>query len=109
MEAAEQTNTAPRVFISYSHDSTGHKEIVLRFAERLRKDGVDAQIDQYVRGRPPEGKFGKLRAQIGPSLRSKSEPKLPFTNPIAHFWKQFLINRDRSVKANCGHTIVGVW
>jgi hypothetical protein len=25
------------------------------FAERLRKDGVDAQIDQYVKGRPPGG------------------------------------------------------
>jgi len=45
----------PRIFISYSHDSTEHKELVLRFAERLRKDGIDAQIDQYVKGRPPGG------------------------------------------------------
>jgi SEFIR domain len=45
----------PRVFISYSHDSTEHKELVLRFAQRLRKDGVDAQIDQFVGGRPTEG------------------------------------------------------
>src|SRR5271169_1171995 len=45
----------PRVFISYSHDSTEHKELVLRFAERLRKDGIDAQIDQYIGGRPPGG------------------------------------------------------
>src|SRR4029077_14705539 len=45
----------PRVFISYSHDSTEHKELVLRFAQRLRKDGVDAQIDQFVGGRPMEG------------------------------------------------------
>jgi hypothetical protein len=45
----------PRVFISYSHDSTEHKELVLRFAQRLRKDGVNAQIDQFVRGRPTEG------------------------------------------------------
>ena len=45
----------PRVFISYSHDSTQHKDLVLRFAERLRKDGIDAQIDQYVKGRPPGG------------------------------------------------------
>ena len=27
-----------RVFISYSHDSTEHKELVLRFAQRLRKE-----------------------------------------------------------------------
>jgi hypothetical protein len=47
--------SAPRVFISYSHDSSEHKERVLRFAQRLRKDGIDAQIDQYVKGRPPGG------------------------------------------------------
>jgi hypothetical protein len=45
----------PRVFISYSHDSTEHEELVLRFAQRLRKDGVDAQIDQFDGGRPTEG------------------------------------------------------
>jgi SEFIR domain len=45
----------PKVFISYSHDSIQHKDLVLRFAERLRKDGIDAQIDQYVGGRPPGG------------------------------------------------------
>jgi hypothetical protein len=45
----------PKVFISYSHDSTEHKALVLRFAQRLRKDGVDAQIDQFVGGRPREG------------------------------------------------------
>jgi hypothetical protein len=44
-----------RAFISYSHDSTEHEELVLRFARRLRKDGVDAQIDQFVGGRPTEG------------------------------------------------------
>jgi hypothetical protein len=45
----------PKVFISYSHDSAEHKERVLRFAHRLRKDGIDAQIDQYVKGRPLGG------------------------------------------------------
>jgi hypothetical protein len=45
----------PKVFISYSHASIQHKDLVLRFAERLRKDGIDAQIDQYVGGRPPGG------------------------------------------------------
>jgi hypothetical protein len=48
-------SSPPRVFISYSHDSTEHKELVLRFAQRLRKDGIDAQIDQFVGGRPREG------------------------------------------------------
>src|SRR5271166_1910189 len=47
--------SAPRVFISYSHDSREHERRVLGLAERLRKDGVDAQLDQYVPGTPPEG------------------------------------------------------
>ena len=45
----------PKVFISYSHDSPEHAQRVLELAERLRKDGVDAQLDQYVGGAPPEG------------------------------------------------------
>jgi hypothetical protein len=38
----------PRVFISYSHDDSAHKERALLFADRLRDDGIDARIDQYV-------------------------------------------------------------
>jgi hypothetical protein len=45
----------PKVFISYSHDSPEHARRVLGLAERLRKEGVDAQIDQYVAGTPPDG------------------------------------------------------
>jgi SEFIR domain len=44
-----------RVFISYSHDSIEHERRVLELAERLRDDGVDAQLDQYVGGTPQEG------------------------------------------------------
>jgi SEFIR domain len=47
--------SAPRVFISYSHDSTEHAEVVLALAQRLRQDGVDAWIDQYENGTPEEG------------------------------------------------------
>jgi SEFIR domain len=47
--------SAPRVFISYSHDSLEHARRVMGFAERLRKDGVDAQLDQYVAGTPARG------------------------------------------------------
>src|SRR6516164_2875832 len=45
----------PKVFISYSHDSLEHARRVLGLAERLRKDGVDTEIDQYVAGTPTEG------------------------------------------------------
>ena len=44
----------PKVFISYSHDSTEHKDRVLALANRLRQDGVDATIDRYEAS-PPEG------------------------------------------------------
>jgi hypothetical protein len=37
----------PKVLISYSHDSPGHKRRVLELSERLRSDGIDARIDQY--------------------------------------------------------------
>jgi hypothetical protein len=37
----------PRVFTSYSHDSTEYEERVLALSDRLRKDGVDAALDQY--------------------------------------------------------------
>jgi hypothetical protein len=43
------------IFISYSHDSAEHREKVLRLAERLRQDGLDAQLDQYVEGTPEQG------------------------------------------------------
>jgi len=38
---------APRVFLSYSHDSRAHQERVLALADRLRADGIDARLDQY--------------------------------------------------------------
>jgi len=46
--------TAPTVFISYSQDSDEHKEKVLRLADCLRDDGIDANLDQYQTN-PPEG------------------------------------------------------
>ena len=48
------TSAPPKVFISYSHDTVEHQERVLGLADRLRADGVDAEIDQY-NAAPPEG------------------------------------------------------
>lgn len=45
---------APKVFISYSHDSPEHEDRVLDLADRLRGGGIDAEIDQYEIS-PPEG------------------------------------------------------
>src|SRR5207249_6981943 len=41
-------------FISYSHDSNEHRSQLLSLANRLRSEGIDAQIDQYEES-PPEG------------------------------------------------------
>jgi DNA polymerase III delta prime subunit len=48
------TNTAPRLFISYSHDSREHEDRVLALADRLRQDGVDAVVDQFDKA-PSDG------------------------------------------------------
>jgi hypothetical protein len=45
---------APKVFISYSHDSPEHANRILALANRLLKEGVDCDIDLYEDS-PPEG------------------------------------------------------
>ncbi|SDZ74769.1 SEFIR domain-containing protein [Thiothrix caldifontis] len=44
-----------RVFISYSHDSDAHRDFVRGLSDRLRTDGLECLIDQYINGFPPEG------------------------------------------------------
>jgi hypothetical protein len=39
--------SAPKAFISYSHDSTAHKNWVLKLASDLRSRGVDVVLDQW--------------------------------------------------------------
>lgn len=40
-------DNAPRVFLSYSHDSRAHKQWVGELATFLRENGVDAGLDQW--------------------------------------------------------------
>lgn len=40
----------PRVFISYSHESSEHKRWVAELGSRLRQDGVDVILDQWDLG-----------------------------------------------------------
>jgi len=42
-----RATTSPKVFISYSHDGPEHAAWVLNLANRLRRDGIDATLDQY--------------------------------------------------------------
>ena len=44
-----------KVFISYSHDSDEYRESVLALSERLRVDGIETLLDQYVNGSPQQG------------------------------------------------------
>jgi SEFIR domain len=53
----------PRVFISYSHDDAAHQKRVLDLANRLRREGVDAIVDQYEQF-PPEGWPAWCEAEI---------------------------------------------
>lgn len=42
-----QSQPTPKVFISYSHDSTAHKAWVLTLATRLEGNGVAVTLDQW--------------------------------------------------------------
>ena len=52
-----------RVFVSYSHDSQGHSYRVLSLAQRLRQDGVEATLDQFVPF-PKEGWIKWMERQL---------------------------------------------
>ena len=51
---SSQTTNPPKVFISYSWDSLEHMNRVLALSDRLRREGIDCNIDQYEES-PPEG------------------------------------------------------
>ncbi len=53
----------PTVFISYSHDSKSHEDQVLELADRLRREGIDCNIDQYE-SNPVEGWYRWMFNQI---------------------------------------------
>ena len=53
-----------RVFISYTHDSDEHLGTVRTLAERLRCDGIDARLDQWVVGTPAQGWPGWMEDEI---------------------------------------------
>jgi SEFIR domain-containing protein len=46
---------APRVFLSYSHDSDEHADRVLALADALCDLGIDVILDRYVHPAPAEG------------------------------------------------------
>lgn len=62
-------SSAPKVFISYSHDSEDHKDWVLQLATRLRSNGVDIIFDRW-------------NLQLGRDLPSFMEQGLSKSNRI---------------------------
>ena len=57
------TSDAVRVAVSYSHDSDRHKARVLALSSRLRKMGIDVDLDQY-HSAPVEGWPNWMETQI---------------------------------------------
>ena len=45
--STESKISSVRVFISYSHDSREHCDRVLALAQQLRRDGINAELDQF--------------------------------------------------------------
>jgi SEFIR domain len=60
---------APKVFISHSHDSPEHTSRVRALADRLRADGVESWIDQYVQDPMRAGSVGCI-AKLSKCQRS---------------------------------------
>lgn len=44
----------PKVFISYTHDSEKHLDLILEISNKLRLEGIDVVLDQYEQS-PPQG------------------------------------------------------
>lgn len=53
-----------KVFISYSHDSDQHCEFVRNLSNRLRSEGLECLIDQYINGFPSEGWLRWMEDQV---------------------------------------------
>ena len=77
---------APKVFISYSWDGEAHKNWVLNLATKLRKNGIDAILDQWELelGKPIPSFMGKsieisdrVICIMTPSYKTKSNAEKP--------------------------------
>jgi hypothetical protein len=56
----------PKVFISYSHQNTDYENKILKFSNKLRSEGIDANIDLYEEA-PSEGWPRWMENQISSS------------------------------------------
>lgn len=63
MAPMTEAQATPRVLVSYTQETPAHKDRCRELADRLRGDGIDAWIDQYVPA-PPEGWPRWMQQQI---------------------------------------------
>ena len=97
----ESHDVVPKVFISYSHDTTQHKARVLELAQRLRGDGIDAWIDQFEDS-PPQGFPRWMQQQI-----AQADYVLLVCTPIYHIRFDGLEEARKGKGANFeGHLIL---
>ena len=95
-------SAAPKVFISYSHDSRAHSDRVLALAQQLRCDGIDAELDQFhqcelvhwprwceEQMRPEHSEF--VLAVCTPEYRHRVEGRMPADVGMGVFWEGTLI------------------
>src|SRR6266849_10196155 len=100
----ERVRTSPTVFISYSHDSEEHRARVLDLAQKLRGDGVDAVIDRYVNGSPPQGWVLWMERQIEqakfvlivctPTYKRRYEDQEPSGKGLGATWEAILTRQE---------------
>ena len=91
-----------KVFVSYSHDSDQHSQRVLALSNQLRKQGVDAALDQYET-RPPRGWPRWCEEQLRPensefvlvvcteTYLNRIEGKVPADEGRGVFWEGSVI------------------
>ncbi len=72
----------PTVFISYSWDNPRHKEWVIALANELRRNGIDATLDEFITQR---GTVNLNRMMIE-KVKSKLVCNFPRSsvNPLTH-------------------------
>ncbi|MBV8440725.1 MAG: TIR domain-containing protein, partial [Hyphomicrobiales bacterium] len=93
---------ADTVFISYSHDSTEHKDRVLELSNALRKNGIDSELDRYhvrpeqgwprwceARLRPANAKY--VLVICTPTYRSRVENSVNSDEGRGVYWEGSLI------------------
>jgi hypothetical protein len=107
-----------RVLISYRHESPEHSEQVLKLAQRLRADGIDARIDRFVPP-PAEGwscwmdneleKANRVVVVCSPGYLKSAQGTADFGQGLGVSWEWFSIKREIYTNRGAGERITPVF